>query len=138
MDADARTSAGSASSSSARNRSTTRDCRAESSRDSPTILPARSVASRPTSLRSETTACWRSASIWRWAPSTIRVASECALSRTSVAIAAASARASSRIWLASVRASASCALYSASAASASFCAFSASSMPPSIEATRSA
>ncbi len=89
-------------------------------------------------MRSEVTACWRSASIWRWALSTMRVASACALSRTSEATAAASARASSRMALASVRASASCALYSASAASASFCAFSASSMPPSIEATRSA
>src|SRR3546814_57309 len=50
-------------SSSARKRSTTRLWRASSSRLSPTMRPARPVASDPTSARSEVTACWRSASI---------------------------------------------------------------------------
>ena len=97
----------------------TRDWRAESASDSPTMREASSVASSPTSPRSETTACWRSASIWRWAFSTMRFASVCALARSSVTITEPSARASSRMRAASVRASASCALYSSRAASAS-------------------
>ncbi len=52
------------SSSSSRKRSMTRLCRAWSSRDSPTSLPARSVASLPTSWRSADAAALRSASIW--------------------------------------------------------------------------
>ncbi|CAM5260039.1 hypothetical protein SHIRM173S_09579 [Streptomyces hirsutus] len=48
---------------SSRNRSITRLCRAWSSRDSPTSLPARSVASLPTSWRSTEAAALRSASI---------------------------------------------------------------------------
>src|SRR5699024_2010604 len=50
-------------SSSSRKRSITRDCRASSARDSPTIREASSLASEPTSSRSETTAAERSASI---------------------------------------------------------------------------
>lgn len=51
-------------SSSSRKRSITRLCRAWSSRDSPTSLPASSVASLPTSWRSADAAALRSASIW--------------------------------------------------------------------------
>src|SRR5690606_13815731 len=129
--------AGPAASSSSRKRSTTRVWRAESASDSPTIFDASSVASRPTSLRSETAACWRSASIWRCAVSTMRAASSDAFARRSATMAEPSARASSRIFAASARASCSCWWYSASAAAASACADSALARPPSIFAVRS-
>src|SRR5690606_2753676 len=125
-------------SSSARNRSTMPLCRASSSRDSPTIRPARSVESRPTSLRSETIACWRSASICLLADSVMRLASAWACWRISAMIEAPCSLASSRMAAASSRASASWALYSRRAASASSCAFSACCIPPSIAAVRSA
>src|SRR6185437_10454202 len=64
-----------------RKRSTIRLCRAWSASDSPTIRLASSVASAPTSERSEISACCRSASIWACADSVIRRASASARSR---------------------------------------------------------
>src|SRR4029077_8253148 len=73
---------------SARKRSTTRLLRASSSRLSPTMRPASSVASEPTSERSVVTVCWRSAASCVWPCSTIRAASTWACSRASAMIAA--------------------------------------------------
>ena len=94
-------------SSSARNRSTMRRWRASSSSDSPTIRLARSVDRRPTSPRSWTIACWRSASICLCALAVIRAASVCACSRSSAMICAPCALASSRMRVASSRPSGS-------------------------------
>lgn len=68
------------------------------------------------SLRSETTACWRSASICLCAASVMRLASAWACPRISTTIAAPCSRASSRMRTASARASASWAWYCSSAA----------------------
>jgi hypothetical protein len=97
---------------------------------------ARSIASDPTSERSETTACWRSASICCCALAVIRAASAVACSLISAAIAVASTRACSRMRPASTRAWASWAVSSSLAASASACARSAFSMPPAIASER--
>ena len=91
----------------------------------------------PTSWRSETTACWRSASTWRLADSVMRAASAWAWPRISATIEAPCSRAASRISLASVRAPASWALYFSRAAWASAWASSACCMPPSMAAARS-
>ena len=93
---------------------------------------------RPTSPRSETTACWRSASICLCAVSVIREASDAACSRISAMICAPWALASSRMREASERASTSCAWYCSSAAWACAWASSALFIPPSIAAVRSA
>src|SRR5580700_6197027 len=124
-------------SSSLRKRSTIRVCRATSVSDSPTMRLASSVASAPTSLRSEVSACCRSASIWDCAASVIRRASASARSRISAMIAAPCSLASSRIRAASCLASSSCARYCWSTACASACASSARLIPPSIWSWRS-
>ena len=90
----------------------------------------------PTSLRSETSVDWRSASICACALAVTRAASACAVSRASATIFAPSARALSRIVPASPRASASLAVYSSSAAVALACASSARLMPPSMASRR--
>jgi hypothetical protein len=98
---------------------------------------ASSVASVPTSARSDTDACWRSASICRWAVSRMRSASADARSRYSVTMAAPSVRASSRMRAASARAAASSCLLRSSAACASTWADSALAMPPWMVSVRS-
>src|SRR5579863_5459351 len=120
-----------------RKRSTIRFCRATSVSDSPTMRLASSVASVPTSPRSEVSACCRSASIWDCAASVIRRASASARSRISAMIAAPCSLASSRIRAASCLASSSCARYCCSTACASACASSARLMPPWIASSRS-
>src|SRR6185312_15391988 len=120
-----------------RNRSTMRLCRTWSASDSPTIRLASSVASDPTSARSEISACCRSASIWACADSVIRRASASARSRISAMICAPCSRASSRIREDSCLASSSCARYCASTAWASACASSARLIPPWIASSRS-
>ena len=89
--------------------------RSSSSRLSPTMRLASSVASVPTSARSEASACLRSASSCACPWSTIRLASTWACSRASATIWSPCSLASSRILPACLRASAVCALYFSSA-----------------------
>ena len=116
----------------------TRWDRSSSLSDSPTMRPARSDASEPTSDRSDAAAAERSDSTWLSPAATMRPASCWACSRASATMAAACSRACSRIRFASPRASASWALYCSSAAFASACASSAWWIPPSMAAVRSA
>src|SRR5690606_1270380 len=125
------------SSSSSRNRSTTRLCRALSSRDSPTMRPASSTDRAPISARSDCSACCRSASICSLALSTIRRASAWACSLAWAMICAPCSSALRRTLDASTAASFSFALYCSRTLWASSCAFSARCSPPSMASVRS-
>jgi hypothetical protein len=98
---------------------------------------ASSVASEPTSVRSEISACCRSASICDCALSVIRRASASARSRSSAMIWPPCSVASARIREASCRASDSCWRYWSSSAAASAWASSARLMPPWMASSRS-
>src|SRR5262245_28339568 len=115
-----------------------RRCLASSVSDSPTTRLARSTASPPTSVLSDWSACWRSASLCACAASPRRRASPCACSRISAMICAPCSRASSRSRAASCLASASCSRYLARVAFASAWVSSARCRPPSILSVRSA
>ena len=133
-----RPSRGSCVSRSARKRSTTRLWRASSSRRLADDAAGEVGGQRPTSARSEVTACWRSASIWVCAVLDDARGLGLGLLAHLGDDRAPCSRASSRMRAASCRASASCFSSSASLASASACLVSAACRPPSMAAVRSA